>query len=80
MVERVTLRSQACRGLALILLDPVEERTLALGQELLDRQLVLRILRVQLAQFSNEVGDYSTIRIRELTMTEERSARVNILY
>ena len=80
MVERVTLRPQACRGLALILLDLVEERTLALGQELLDRQLVLRILRVQPAQFSNKVGDHSTIRIRELTMTEERSASVTILY
>ena len=80
MVERVTLRPQACRGIALILLDLVEERTLTLGQELLNRQLVLRILRVQIAQFSNKVGDHSTIRIRELTMKEERSTSVIILY
>ena len=71
MVVGITLRPQTCRTRTLVLLDFVEERLFALGQELFDGELALRVLGIQLAQFRNEFGGHTTICVRELSASKE---------
>ena len=71
MVVGITLRPQTRRTRTLVLLDFVEERLFALGQELFDGELALRVLGIQLEQFRNDYGGHTTICVRELSASKE---------
>ena len=73
------MRPQARRILAFIVLELVKERLFTLDQEFLDGQLVLRVLRVQLAQFGDEIGGHTAIRVRELIIVKELLASAVIV-
>ena len=75
VVERIALRPQTCRTRTLFLPGLVEERFLSLGQEFFDGQLLLRVLRIQLAQFVSELPSHTTILVCELIITKELSGK-----
>ena len=60
------MRAETGRSAQLVLANLFEEGLLALHEILLNRQLMLRVLGVQVAQLLNELRRDGTVRIREL--------------